>query len=108
MGHNWALIRPDVRLGISGSAGAIASLAELDELRRQLVAAPPRDWSTIAEAAELVGRSTVTIRSWCKRHHIGVFDGGRWNVNREHLRQYYSDRFGASRLPVGLRGKSGS
>jgi hypothetical protein len=60
-----------------------------------------------AEAASLVGRSTVTVRAWCrlKHEHLGVYDKSRhlWKVNREQLKHFYIERFGADQLPAHFR-----
>jgi transcriptional regulator with XRE-family HTH domain len=72
------------------------------ELRRQLVAEPPRDWLTAEETADLAGVSAATIRNWCRLERIGTFDKC-WKINRAHLRRYLTDRFGAARLPAALR-----
>jgi len=76
---------------------------ELDELRHVVVAEPPREWLTVDEAAALVGRSTVTVRSWCKNDHIGTFYKRVWRINKALLHQFYVARFGEDRLPAGLR-----
>ena len=37
---------------------------------------------TIAEAAEIAGRSIRTMREWCLRYDIGRRIGGQWNVSK--------------------------
>jgi len=35
---------------------------------------------SVREAAEIVGTTMVTIRTWCEVYHIGVKVGGRYRV----------------------------
>jgi excisionase family DNA binding protein len=63
-----------------------------------------RDRITVEEAAKLVGRSTVTIRYWCRNDRIGTKDSKkRYQVNRSQLKRYLIERFGAEQLPAALR-----
>ena len=62
-----------------------------------------RDWLTTAEAAALALRSEQAIKRWCRKHHIGTKVHGRWQVDRQQLRQLLIDRYGVAQLPPGLR-----
>jgi hypothetical protein len=68
---------------------------EVAELRALLVREPPRTWETTAEAAERVGRSEQTIRSWVRRFRIGIMVAGAWRVDRDLLDRLLADRAGA-------------
>jgi hypothetical protein len=70
---------------------------------RALLLKEQRTWLTPNEAATLCGRTSQTIRLWCKGSHIGIFDGVRWRVSRDQLKSYLIDRFGKDLLPIGLR-----
>ncbi len=74
-------------------------------LRRLLVQAPPREWLTAAEAAELCGRTPQAVSRWCRLHPIATQPdgGGAWQINRALLISFLIDRFGVDRLPAGLR-----
>jgi hypothetical protein len=75
------------------------------ELSREKADEPLRQWLTTAEAALLVGRDPATVRLWCKREHLGVYDARKrcWKIDRASLRRYCIDRWGAARLPEALR-----
>ena len=81
----------------------IEAVREIEDLRREVEAAPPREWLTVGEAASLVGYSEHAVRGWCKRDRIGVLNKRVWQINRELLVHFYENRFGADRLPAGLR-----
>jgi hypothetical protein len=76
---------------------------EIAELRRVVMAEPPRTWLTVRQAARLCGRSTVTIQHWCRHERIATYDKRQWRINRAQLRQYLIERFGEAQLPQGLR-----
>jgi len=88
---------------------AVAVLrGEIAELRAAVApsapsSTPPRDYLSVEEAADLVGRSPQCVTGWCRAHRIGVMVHGRWHVDRAHLRRYLVERFGEARLPAGLR-----
>jgi hypothetical protein len=61
----------------------------------------------LAEAAELVGKTSETIRRWCQEcdsdHRLGrCFAGSLWLVSRRRLLEYYEARFGRPELVVAL------
>jgi hypothetical protein len=83
-----------------------ADIAEIRELLRRALPslqAAPRERLTVAEAAKLALRSEQAITRWCRNHHIGTFNRGRWTVDKAQLKTLLIDRFGAARLPPGLR-----
>ncbi len=81
-------------------------VAELRELLEQRVPAPQpvQEWLTVDEASDAASRSPQTIRAWCRGpYRIGTRVKNRWRIDRAHLRLFLVDRFGAGRLPNGLR-----
>ena len=83
-----------------------ADIEELRELLRRALPslqAAPRELLTVAEAAKLALRSERAITRWCRNHHIGTFNRGRWTVDKAQLKTLLIDRFGAARLPPCLR-----
>ena len=69
---------------------------------------PVRQWMTPAEVAALVGLSPQAITAICRRDgaRIGTKVGARWQIDREHFKQYWVERFGKDRVPVALRALS--
>jgi hypothetical protein len=41
-----------------------------------------REAISVACAARIAGKSETTVRTWCRRHHIGRHVGGAWAVSR--------------------------
>jgi len=60
---------------------------------------------SVAEAARLAGRSTQTLRRWCDDFGVGKYSdaAGCYLVCRAKLRAHLVGRYGAARLPAGLR-----
>ena len=83
-----------------------ANIAELRQLLQRALPslqAAPRERLTVAEAAKFALRSEQAITRWCRDHHIGTFNRGRWTVDKAQLKTLLIDRFGVARLPPGLR-----
>lgn len=79
------------------------TVKDLNDLRRAVTAEAPREWLTVEEASQRVGRSTVTVRSWCKHDKIGTRIGrGPWRINPAQLRRFLVDRFGEDHVPAAL------
>jgi hypothetical protein len=65
--------------------------------------AKSRDWLSTTEAATLALRSEQTISGWCRHHRIGIQVRNRWQVDKQQLKALLIERYGAARLPPGLR-----
>jgi hypothetical protein len=64
-----------------------------DEIKALLTreARPPRQWETVAEAAQRVGRSPQIIRAWARRYGIGIMVAGQWQIDPGLLDRLLSD-----------------
>jgi hypothetical protein len=81
--------RPSIDVGCE-LAAMNARIDRLTALIEQRLPAsspsPERDWVTVAEAANLVGRTPAAIRARCRTRGIGVkADGGAWRIDRVRL-----------------------
>jgi hypothetical protein len=79
--------RPSVDVGCE-LAAMNAKIDKLTALVEQLVVSPPspeRDWLSIDQAAELVGRTPQAVRLRCRVNKIGHKLNGEWRVDRARL-----------------------
>ena len=88
-----------------------ATVAErLEQIAAELRRADRVDWVddpnevlTIAEAAQVAGRSDETIRRWCADHRIGrLFATSLWLVSRRRLLQHIERRFGRPAMVLAM------
>jgi hypothetical protein len=82
----------------------LAAIKRLEEkIDAFMSSAKPRQWLSTTEAATLALRSEQAITRWCRDHRIGIQVHGRWQVDKQQLKQLLIDRYGVARLPFGLR-----
>ncbi len=65
-------------------ADVYAEVRQLREIVERLVPRP-REWLTVAEAAQLVGRTPAAIRARARVRPIGVKADGVWKIDRAAL-----------------------
>jgi hypothetical protein len=75
---------------------ALSSVETAPRAPRTLIPFDKEEATTVAAAAEKVGRCETTIRTWCRQpHHIGRRIGGAWVVSKVALNMLIEGDFDA-------------
>ena len=76
----------------------IGAVRELIERHIGLALVDDDDELWVAAAAAIVGKTPVTVRTWCTQHSIGHYDlrSKRYLISRRKLRAFLISRFGSA------------